>query len=601
MANLTAPIRLEILKNALESIADGMAIAVVRTARSSNVRQSLDFSCGLLNSRAELIAQGACIPAHLGGMPPALEACLARYGDRIYPGDIFINNDPYEGGSHLPDIFLYKPIFVGDRVVAYTCAMSHHTDMGGRVAGSNACDSTEIYQEGLRIPPLKLYHRGEPNETIFRILEKAVRVPEMVLGDVISNVAALHSGERGYLKLVDQYGLENLEQSTEELLDYTERLTRQALSTLPDGSWSFTDYIDDDGFDPGPIAIVTNLTKKGEELGVDFTGTSPQCKGAIQPVFATTKAIVYAVIRCVTQSLGYDTPNTQGYFRPVKITAPEGSFVNPRPPAPVAARGLSLVRISQSVFGAFAQMIPDRIPASSGGAEVGVSLAGYTKTKTPWRPWVHVEFHVEQARGGATAHDGLDAHFSGILSVANAPAEVLEAEQPLKLTQYSFLEDSEGAGKFRGGLGLVREWETQTDDTVLQVRSDRAKHGPYGLNGGHSAKLTEVAINPGRPDERRMPSKFLANMKRGDHLRIAWSGAGGWGDPLERDPNLVLAEVVEEKIGPQRAREVYGVVLNLAQRQVDYGATARLRQSLRQEGATAPVGTLVGPQTQTGE
>ena len=218
---------MEVIKNALESIADGMALTVVRTSRSSVVRTSLDFSTGVLDSKGELVGQSACSPTHLGGMMPALQACLDHYEGRIHPGDVFISNDPYEGGSHLPDIFLFKPIFVDDRIVAYLCAMAHHTDIGGRVAGGNACDSTEIYQEGLRIPPLKLRERGEQNETIIRILEKAVRVPDKVLGDLRGQEAALFYGEREYTKLVERYGIDGLQSAITQLLDYTEELTRK--------------------------------------------------------------------------------------------------------------------------------------------------------------------------------------------------------------------------------------------------------------------------------------------------------------------------------------------------------------------------------------
>ena len=583
MPTVADPTRLEVIKNALESIADGMALTVVRTSRSSVVRQSLDFSTGVLDSKGELTGQGMCIPVHLGGMMPALKACTDRFQGRIYPGDVLASNDPYEGGSHLPDIFLFKPLFAGDILVGYACAMSHHTDIGGRVAGGNACDSSEIYQEGLRIPPVKLYERGEPNETLFRILEKAVRVPDIVLGDIMGQVAGLHYGEREYMKLVQRYGVEGLEQSIDEVLQYTEELTRKAIRTLPDGEWRFTDYVDDDGFSPEPIAIVSNLTKKDDEVYVDFTGTSPQCTGAIQPVFATTQGMVYAVVRCILGTLGYgDIPNTGGYFRPIKVTAPEGTFVNPLLPAPVAARALGCWRMLQSLFGAFAKMVPDKVYACSGGCELGVGMAGYDKSKMPWKPWVQLEFHVEMAMGGRPDQDGIDAQGAGLGNLANVPVEVEEAEQPIKVEEYAIVPDTEGAGKHRGGLGMVRHWRYTLDDTVLQVRADRMRYQPYGLSGGQSSAPTKIVLNPGRQDEQQMPSKFLVNLKAGDEVRIEWPGAGGWGFPLERDPELVLADVIAEKVTPRRAKEVYGVVVDAVQRRVDYTATLKLRQQLQQ-------------------
>ena len=348
--NVRDPIRLEIFKNALESIADGMALTIVRTSRSTVVRSCLDFSTGVLDGNGELVGQGMCLPMHLGGMMPGLKACLERYDGDVNPGDILVSNDPYEGGSHLPDIFLYKPVFVGGIITGYMCAMAHHTDIGGRVAGGNACDSTEIYQEGLRIPPLKLYREGVPDETLFRILEKAVRLPDKVLGDLTAQITALDYGQSGWMKLVERFGVEGFSSATEELLDYTEELTRQALLTLPNGTWSFTDYIDDDGFGVGPIPIVTALTKEGDALHADFTGTGPQAKGAINPVKATSEGMVFAALKTALGALGAEIPNTSGYFRPVTMHMPEGSFINPNPPAPVAARSMGCIRLSSRLW-----------------------------------------------------------------------------------------------------------------------------------------------------------------------------------------------------------------------------------------------------------
>ena len=578
------PIRMEVVRNALESIADGMALTVVRTSRSSVVRTSLDFSTGVLNGKGELVGQSLCSPTHLGGMMPALKSCTDYFEGRIYPGDILCTNDPYEGGSHLPDIFLFKPVWVNERIVSYLCAMAHHTDIGGRVPGGNACDSTEIYQEGLRIPPLKLHERGEPNETLMRILEKAVRVPDKVMGDLKGQEAALYYGEREYHKLVAQYGIEGLESSVEELLDYSEVLTRKSISTMPDGSWTFSDVVDNDGIDDVPITIVATITKKGDEIAVDFEGTSPQCKGAIQPVFATTQAMVYAILRSVIEG---EIPNTAGYFRPVTITAPEGTFVNPLPPAPVAARALGCRRITHALLGAFAQMLPDRVFACPGGSEVGVGVGGYDKSKTPWKAWVQLEFHNETACGGRPTKDGTDGQGSNISNLANIPAETIEAEQPIRIEEYALVPDTEGAGKYRGGLGMVRTYRYLLDDTVVQVRADREKTAPYGLHGGLSASTTEVTVTKGG-ETKPMPTKFLDTLHSGDSLRIKWPGAGGYGDPLERDPEAVLWDVVEDKVGVDRARDIYGVVLDMEHRAVDWERTEQMRERVtkgRREGA----------------
>lgn len=573
-------VRIEVLKNALESIADGMALTVVRTSRSQNVRASMDFSTGILTGNGELIAQGQCIPVHLGGMPVALEACVSRYADTMSPGDVFVTNDPYEGGSHLPDIFLFKPVFVDDMVVAYFCAMTHHADVGGRVAAGNACDSTEIYQEGLRIPPLRLFNQGLLNDTLWRLIEKAVRVPEIVLADILSNIAAIDFGEQEFRKVIKKYGVEETKQVMEDLLDYTETLARQAISMLPDGSWTFTDYIDNDGFTEDRIAIVTNLIKREDRLHFDFTGTSDQVKGSIQPVFATTKAMVYAVVRTVLGSLGYDIPNTQGYFRPITVTAAEGSFVNPRIPAAVAARGLSCERIAQTVFGVFSEMLPDKIPACAGGAEVGASMSGYQRSDDGWKAWILMDFQMETARGGGPGKEGLDAHYSGIISIGNIPAEQIEIEYPVKLIQYGFAPNTEGAGEYRGGMGIVREWQYLAEETAVVVRSDRQNNPPYGLQGGLASAPTQVILRRVSQDDERMPSKFSFTAYEGDRLCIKHSGAGGWGDPIIRSPDRVLEDVVDEKVSVERAENVYGVIVDIRNTLVDENMTIQKRNAM---------------------
>jgi N-methylhydantoinase B len=578
------PVQLEIIKNALESIADGMALTVVRTSRSSVVRQALDFSTALLSPSAELIAQGMCVPMHLGGMGAALQRCLDRYDGQVHPGDILINNDPYEGGSHLPDIFCFKPVFQGDILIGYLCSMTHHTDIGGRVAGGNACDSTEIYQEGLRIPPLKLYNQGQPNETLFRIIEKAVRVPEKVLGDLSSQVAALYYGERELLHLVNRFGVENLVRQQAELLDYTEVLTRRAIRQLPDGEWHFTDYVDDDGFDPGPIAIAVHLTKHDDEIYLDFAGTSPQCKGAINPVFDTTKSMCYAVVRTV---LGNSIPNTGGYFRPLHVTAPEGSFVNPVLPAPVAARALACYRESHALFGVFAQMLPDKLFAAFGSSELGIAMAGYDKTKQPWENWVQLDFQNETCWGGFADRDGADAQGTPTGNQTIIPVETIEAENPIMFDAYGFVTDSEGAGKFRGGMGMIRTYRYLMDETMVQMRSDRMKHPPYGLFGGHSSGTTKITITE-KGQSRSMPSKFMTTLNSGDSLEVSWPGGGGFGQPLERDTHRVLADVIAELVTVQKAKDVYGVIIDAQRRMIDEKATIKLRKAMKKCTIQAP-------------
>ena len=572
------PTRLEVVHNALSGISDAMAVTLVRTSRSSIVRLGYDFSTGLLSPGGELVGQGLCQPIHMGGMPPALKACVEHYEGRIFPGDILVNNDPYEGGSHLPDIFMFKPVFAGETLVAYACAMSHHTDVGGRVAGGNSSDSTEIYQEGLRIPPLKLYERGEPNRMLFRIIEKAVRVPDKVLGDVRGQVSALRLAEEELLRLAGRHGAERFLELQGEVLDYTEDLTRMRIRELPDGAFRFTDHVDDDGFGCGPIAIVANLVKEGDEIRVDFTGTSPQVKGAINNPLDSTKSMVYAVTRAV---LGGEIPNTGGYFRPVTVTAPEGTYVNPRPPAAVAARFLGCLRVSHAVFGAFAQMLPGEVPACAGGADGNLTMAGYRLEGNARRPWVQVEGSGEIASGASARHDGIDAQSGAVSNITNIPAELIEVEHPIRIEEYSLAPDSEGAGAFRGGLGLTRRYRFLADDTLVQLRSDRMDHPPWGLRGGEAARPARVSFARRDGPDEPMPSKFIVTANAGDTFTFRMPGGGGWGKPLDRDPEAVLADVKAEKISRERAEAVYGVVLAGDGREVDGAATRALRAARR--------------------
>ena len=376
------PIGLAVMRHALDGVADLMSLTLVRTARSSIVRNGWDFSSAVLTSEGELVGQGLSQPMHLAGMMPALRACMDRYKNNIHPEDVMVNNDPYEGGSHLPDVFLFKPVFVGDTLLAYLSAMIHHLDMGLRRPSSQAADSTEIYQEGLRNPPLKLYQRWEPNETLLRIIEKAVRTPEVVLADFQSQIAALRAGEREILRLVQQYGVEEFRIGLQELLDYTERLTRQGLRTLPDGTWTFTDSLDNYGITDDTIYARCTLTKRGDEVFVDFDGTSPQSRGAIQGPFATNKGMVYIVLKFL---LGLDIPNTSGLLRPVTTTAPEGSFANPQLPAPVAARYIGCRLINHATWGAFAQAVPERVFGCPGGSLCYLIFSGSTRVLSPGR------------------------------------------------------------------------------------------------------------------------------------------------------------------------------------------------------------------------
>jgi len=569
----TDPVTREVIKNALMSIADSMAWTVLRTARSAVVKDGMDFSTALFTADGQQVAQGLTVPSHLGSMVPALEGVMRAFGEDVRPGDIFVNNDPYEGGSHLPDIFVFKPIFVDGMLVGWSHAIGHQTDIGGRVAGGVVCDNREIYQEGLILPPIKLYDQGNLNQAVWRILEKNVRVPHMVLGDVKALLAAVRLGEREFLSLMEQYGRDTLLVYMHDILDTTERLTRAEILALPHGVWTFTDYIDNDGIDMRPIAIVVRVEIAGDEVHVDYEGTSPQAKGSINPNLAYTKSLTYAAMKCLIDP---QIQSNSGFFRPFRISAPEGSFVNPQHPAPVAARGMSGFRICNAIFGAMAQALPGKIPAAWGGGEVGLSFSGYTAAR---KAWIHLDLINDGPRGGGPYADGADGLSAPIHNMANIPVESVEAEQPLIVEQYALIPDTGGPGKYRGGLAIIRDFRVLADETLFQLRSDRSDFVAWGLEGGKGGTPTMNYLNPDG-ENRRLPGKCLISLKKGDLYRLIQASGGGFGEPRERNVAAVLEDVRQEKMTTGHAKREYGVVIDRAAMTVDAEATASLRAKM---------------------
>jgi N-methylhydantoinase B len=582
------PIRLELIKNALDAIVDEMAIALMRSAYSTNIKTALDLSCALCDADGRLIAQGLTLPVHLGSIPDAMAAIRAKFPDEsLRPGDVVWLNDPYQGGTHLPDFYLAKPIFAGEpgaeRRVGWAVTVGHQTDVGGKTPGGNGADATEIYQEGLRVPPVKLYDAGAPVRSLFELLAANVRVPRQVLGDVRAQYAACLTGERGYLALVEREGADELAAASTALLDQAERLARNAIAATPDGRYTFTDHLDDDGLDPDPIRITATITVEGDRLTCDFEGTAPQVRGAINSPIPYTKSTVYA---CVRHLIGGDPPNNEGYFRPIEVRAPAGSVVNPVAPAPVAARGLTGFRIANAVFGALAQIAPDRVFACESGGDTGISYGGYGPDG---RPFVFIEF-LYGSWGGRPGRDGVDACSSSIVNFSNNPVEIIESEQPLLIERYGYVPDSGGAGRFRGGLAIERDYRFEIADGAdaqFLMRTDRRRFVPYGLAGGRPGTPSSNLLDPDGPAPQVLPTKVRLTVHRGELVRHRLAGAGGWGDPFTRDPARVLHDVREEKLTVAYARREYGVVIDETSLTIDEAATAQLRAARRAAGPEA--------------
>ncbi len=569
------PITFAVVKSALDSIVDDMAYTVIRTARSEIVKDVMDYSAALCDAEGRMIAQARTIAQHLGAIPDAMQSVRRHFADDIHPGDVIVMNDPYEGGMHIPDLFMFHPIFfpapgmdAEARLEGFAVVIAHQTDMGGRVAGSNASDSTEIYQEGLRIPPVKLYERGVPVRTLLRIIEKNVRVPDRVLGDIGAQYAACRVGEREFGKLLARYGADTTRTYLAALLDYAERMTRADIRTWPKRRVTFTDHLDDDGLSDAPIPITVTITVHDDGLTCDFTGTSPQVRAALNSTLSFTKSCAYLSVRSVLRG---DIPNNEGVFRCIEVIAPEASVLNPVLPAACAARALTGYRVLDTMLGALAQVVPDRVPAAGEGGNTVVSIGGYRADR---RPFVIVDM-ICGAWGGRPSKDGIDAITNPSQNMSNTPVEVLEAQHPIRIDEYALVPDTCGAGRHRGGLGLRRRYTLLAPEAHLQLRSDRMKFLPYGLGGGKPGAPTRNVLDPDGAAQ-AMPGKFAHRLHAGDVLVHEQAGGGGYGDPFTRDPERVAADVRNEKITVAYARREHGVVVDVTGK-VDADATAALR------------------------
>ncbi len=570
------PITLAVVKNALDSIVDEVAHTVLRTARSEIVKDVMDYSAAICDADGNMIAQAKTIALHLGAVPEAIQAILAQYEGDIHEGDVIILNDPYQGGMHLPDIFMFTPIFHEGSLEGHSVVICHHTDVGGRVPGSNASDSTEIFQEGLRLPVLKLYDRGVLNVAVHGIIERNVRVPDRVLGDLKAQRAACHVGGRELAKLISRYGRDAARTYFAELLDYAERMAREDIRSWPDGTYRFADHIDDDGLSDEPIPIRVAITVDGDQLIVDYEGSSKQVKAALNATKSYTNSCSYLSVRCV---LNGDVPNNEGVFRCIDVRAPEASVLNPVMPAPCAARALTGYRVMDTMFGALAQIVPDRVPAAGEGGNTVIAIGGYAPDR---KPFIIVDM-VCGCWGGRPHKDGVDAVTNPSQNLSNTPVETLERQHPVRVEDYGLIPDSGGAGEFRGGLGVRRSYRLLADEAGLQLRSDRTRFAPYGLGGGHPGRKTVNWLEDPDGTRRDLPGKVTMPLTKGQLVVHEQAGAGGFGDPLKRDPHRVLADVMDGKLSEGAARSLYGIVLSADGGGIDIKATARRRGKMQSD------------------
>lgn len=572
------PITMEVVRGWMESVTEEMQSTIIKTAHSPLISEAGDATCALHDRFGRTAAQASAMPIHLG----VLAELGLRFADKYpqgeaAPGDLYITNDPYAGGTHMPDIAIAAPVFHGNALVGYVSTMAHHRDIGGLEPASVSVRARDVHAEGLRLPMIRLASAGRINDAVMTLLEACSRTPVSLRGDLGAQIAACKTGVQRFAELFQRMPATEIFHAMTALMDYSERLTRAEIAKLPDGDYSFSDQMDDNALDPAsdPITIAVTLRVRGDELEFDFSGTGPQAVSAINNVMASTAAVVYYGVRTLT---GDRVPSNDGCFRSVRITAPEGCLVNASYPAPVASRGISLLRIEDVVIGVLGKAAPERMTAAHSGQYTMVSVAG-TDPDTGERMLGQLGGPVVGGHGARATKDGLDVSSHGCTNGFIIPIEVGEARYPVRFNRLELWEDSGGVGRSRGGLGYFAELEWVRGDCAITFRRERMRFQPWGIQGGGNAPLcrTEFVTKDGAVQD--LPGKIVLSVEAGEKLRYWTTGSGGYGDPRTRDAGRVFEDVLDGRVSVRSAREDYGVIIE--NDQLDEIGTANLRSQLR--------------------
>jgi N-methylhydantoinase B len=555
------PVTLEVLRNAVRAIAGEMNATLVRTAYSPNITDRRDCSCALFDPSGAMLSQAENIPVHLGAMPHSVAAALEAFPpETLAPGDAVLLNDPFHGGAHLPDLTLVAPMFDGEDLVAIAANRAHHADVGGASAGSIAADSADIYAEGVRIPPVKLYEAGERREGVADLLFANVRTPEERAGDLRAQHAANQTARERFAEVVDRYGRETVGDALAAIQDYSEERMRAAIAELPDGTYRFEDALDGDGRGGGEVTIAATVTVDGDRIHADFSGTDPQGPGALNAPIAVTTSATYYAVRCVTDP---EIPPNAGCYRPVDIDAPPGTVVNAEPPAAVVGGNLEVSqRVVDVLFGALAGAVPERVAAAGQGTMNNVTVGGVDPRDGAPFAFYETNGGGFGGRDGADGMDGVHVHMS---NTRNTPAEVLETAYPLRVLRYALRPDSGGAGAFRGGLGVRRDIEARAGMTC-SLLADRRERAPYGIAGGQAGEPGADYLRGGGDsddggpgDAERLDPMATRELEPGDVVSIRTPGGGGYGSPADRSEAHIARDLRLGKTSPDRVRRVYGV------------------------------------------
>ncbi len=534
------PVTVEVIRNALIAGAEEMNLSIWRTARSTVVRETLDYSTALFDGKGRAVAQSTRIPIHLNSMSVCLDDIVAGHIplEDWNDGDIILTNDPYCGGQHLPDFVAFQPVFGDGRRVAIAASIVHHVDVGGGAPGSYYAAAREVYQEGLRLPPVKLREAGRINDAVVRIIRQNSREPDKIGGDVQAQVACLEVGAAAVDRMVRRYGPDQLTAAMDVVLDQSEAAMRDAIRDLPDGTYTFEDFVDDDGQQAVGLVVSATVEIAGDSCRVDLSKSADQAPGPVNCTLNMARSGVYCALLCAAD--GKAMANS-GAYRPIEVVCRPGSLVNCEPPAPVANRMATGHRVVTTVLGALAKAAPDKIPAAYYGVSYVAALSAPDPVVAGER---RVYFEVEVGGwGGHPEADGASGFSAGFHNLANSPVEMCETLFPITFTHYGLIPDSGGAGQFRGGLGLAREWRLDADWGVLSGSFERFRYAPYGLNGGEPGSKGRFTLQRDG-DVRELPSKISGiDLQRGDIVRLETSGGGGWGDPAERDPKARATDI----------------------------------------------------------
>jgi N-methylhydantoinase B len=570
------PITLGVIWGALQSIAVEIGTTVHKTAYSEQAREGQDFSVAVFDAQGRMVAQGPYSPGHMGAMSFAVKNALAAFpAGTLKPGDAILLNDPLLGSGHLPDFFITQPAFHDGALIGFAVNILHHTDVGGQRPGSQGVEGIfDYFQEGLRIPPTKVWSAYEENEAVIGIIAANTRTPEKVLGDLRAQRSALRVGEQRLEELAARYGRAVLAAAMDEILARTEASLRAAIREVPDGVYTFEDFMDDCGPGTEPLRVAVAVTVDGDRMDIDYAGSSPQTASGMNSYINYTRSYSYAAVKCLTDPFG---PMNEGALRPVTISAPEGSFLNPRPPAGGGPRAIICYRTFEAVVGALAGAVPERVAAAASHM-ANPTFGGWDRARQ--RRFVAYEL-VLSGTGARATRDGCEA-MSWAFNASNIPVEAQESNQPIVIERFELIRDSAGPGTFRGGCGVRRDMRFLADEGKLTNLSDRQRFAPYGLFGGEAGAVGRTVLNPG-PGEQVVHGKASGDFAYGDVISFQQPGAGGYGDPLARDPARVLEDVLDDYVSLDAARTGYGVVIagtDLDLR-VDAEATIAVRASMK--------------------